>query len=297
MTRLQQYGWRGEDDGAIARVVSAHGDYYRIVCNGCEGEIIARKKKSAFGYRRYVEQASGSRLKTGRDDGNAGVPVPITGDFVRFRRNDAGESFITEVLPRYSQFFRKDANARRKAQLLAVNFDVLMVMMSLNEDFSVPRIARYLELASEMGKARAVVAVSKCDLREPGDGELLDELRAAVGERAQVIEFSALTGEGMEQIVPLFAPGQTVALVGSSGVGKSTLINTLSGAEVTAVKPVQDWSGRGRHTTTVRQLWRLPGGALVIDTPGIREIGLLGETERIVAKGAASHRYRVGEDD
>ena len=292
MTRIETYGWRGPVEPGIGRVVSAHGDYYHLVCNERPtGEILARKKKSAF-----------TRMKTAAPDSMKGKRIsevreaepvrPLTGDFVRFRYNERGDSMITGVLPRFSHFERKDPTARRTSQTLAVNFDTLFVMMSLNEDFSTARVDRYLTLAEDMGAAEAVVVVTKADLREPGDEELLAELDGTVAGRARILLVSSLTGEGMESVREYAASGRTLAFVGSSGVGKSTLLNTLMGEEWQATQEVQEWSGKGRHTTTSRELVLLPNGAMVIDTPGIREIGMVGEVEEIRGKGVASHRWR-----
>ena len=274
MTRIEQFGWRGVVEPGIGRVVSAHGDYYHLVCNEHPtGEILARKKKSAF-----------------RDVASA--LLPITGDFVRFRYNAQGESMITEVLPRLSHFERKDPTAKRTAQTLAVNFDTLFIMMSLNENFSTARIRRYLDLAQDMGAAEVVVVVTKVDLRQDGDEEFFDELREEVGDAARILEISSLTGEGMDQVNEYVKPGKTLAFIGSSGVGKSTLLNALMGEEWQATQEIQEWSGKGRHTTTSRELVMLPSGAMVIDTPGIREIGMLGEMDDLQAKGESTHRYR-----
>lgn len=295
MTRLEQFGWRGESAASgIARVVSAHGDYYHLVCNEAAGEILARRKKSAF-----AGKATKARLVAGkaanvetRTRGAAELPRPITGDFVRFRYNAQGESMITALLPRFSHFERKDPTARRTSQTLAVNFDTLFIMMSLNEDFSTARIDRYLTLAEDIGEAEAVVVVTKVDLREDGDEEFLDELCATVAGRAPILEISCRTGEGLDAVRAYARPGRTLAFIGSSGVGKSTLLNTLAGEEWAATQEIQEWSGKGRHTTTSRELALLPSGAMVIDTPGIREIGILGEAETVQVKGVATHRFR-----
>ena len=305
MTRIEQFGWRGPVEPGIGRVVSAHGDYYHLVCNEQPaGEILARKKKSAF-----------TRMKTAAPDSMKGKkvsevraelpPQPITGDFVRFRYNAQGESMITEVLPRFSHFERKDPTAKRTSQTLAVNFDTLFIMMSLNENFSLPRLERYLTLAEDMGEAETVVVLTKKDLVEGAGGlETLDERRGVSSLMSRdlsrlpsfvsrpLLAISSLAGEGLDQLAPYLAPGRTVAFIGSSGVGKSTLLNTLMGEEWQATQEIQEWSGKGRHTTTSRELVMLPSGAMVIDTPGIREIGMLGETDDLQAKGEASHRYR-----
>ena len=291
MTRIEQFGWRDAVESGLGRIVSAHGDYYHLVCNETGGEILARKKKSAF-----------TRMKTVAPDDMKGVrrseaqrvepPKPMTGDFVRFRYNAQGDSMVLEVLPRFSHFERKDPTARRTAQTLAVNFDTLFVMMSLNEDFSTARIDRYLTLAEDIGEAEVVVVVTKVDLRQKGDEEFFEELRETVAGRAKIVELSSRTGEGMERVLEYVRPGRTVAFVGSSGVGKSTLLNTLAGEEWAATQDIQEWSGKGRHTTTSRELVMLPCGAMVVDTPGIREIGIVGETEAIRAKGESTHRYR-----
>ena len=270
----------------VGRVVSSHGDYYRLVCNEAEGEIIARKKKSHFAFRRIDERNRPPETR------NADSLVPITGDFVRFRHNEIGESFITEVLPRFSSIERRDPTARRRSQTLAVNFDVLFVMMSLADDFSVARILRYLALAADMGEAEAVVVVTKADLRREGDDERLRELAEAVGDAARVMLVSSVDGTGMREVEEYAAPQRTIAFVGSSGVGKSTLVNKLAGEERQATQGVQSWSGRGRHTTTTRELIMLPSGAMVIDTPGLREIGCVGEAERLQVKGESTHRRR-----
>ena len=292
MTRLERFGWKGDCETGIARIVSAHGDYYHLVCNEVGGEIIARKKKSAFSKRVKAESESSGMKRVKRAEIGEEVLKPITGDFVRFRYNAQGESMITAILPRFSHFERKDPTARRKSQTLAVNFDTLFIMMSLNEDFSTARIDRYLTLAEDMGSAEAVVVLSKMDLYQDGDDEFINELEETIGGRAKLLKISALTGEGMEGVLEYAKEGRTLAFIGSSGVGKSTLLNTLAGEEWAATGEIQEWSGKGRHTTTSRELVILPSGAMIIDTPGIREIGIIGEVEDIRLKGESSHRYR-----
>ena len=285
MTRIEQFGWRGAVEPGIGRVVSAHGDYYHLVCNEQPtGEILARKKKSAFMRMKTVAPVNMKGKKISEERAEL-PPQPLTGDFVRFRYNAQGESMITEVLPRFSHFERKDPTAKRTSQTLAVNFDTLFVMMSLNENFSIPRLERYLTLAEDMGEAKAVIVLTKKDLKQDVnfDGNRL---------LSTAIEISAVTGDGLDQLAPYLAPGQTVAFIGSSGVGKSTLLNALMGEEWQATQEIQEWSGKGRHTTTSRELVMLPSGAMVIDTPGIREIGMLGEMDDLQAKGESTHRWR-----
>ena len=273
MTRLEEFGYRGEAREGVARVVSAHGDYYHLVCNECGGEILARKKKSAF------------------PPFNPDAIAPITGDFVSFRYNAQGESMILETLPRFSHFERRDPTARRKAQTLAVNFDTLFIMMSMNENFSLARLERFLALAADMGEAEAVLVLTKCDLA--ADWTEPPELAALVAGRCRTLRISSVTGEGLDAVRDIVAPGRTVAFIGSSGVGKSTLLNTLAGEEWAATQEIQEWSGKGRHTTTSRELVRLADGAMVIDTPGIREIGRVGEEDLEIAKGESTHRFRL----
>ena len=302
MTRIEQFGWRGAVEPGIGRVVSAHGDYYHLVCNEHPtGEILARKKKSAFLRMKTVAPVNmkGKKISEVRAEL---PPQPLTGDFVRFRYNAQGESMITEVLPRFSHFERKDPTAKRTSQTLAVNFDTLFIMMSLNENFSIPRLERYRTLAEDMGEAKAVVVLTKKDLvggqkTEDGRPEVPNLLSHVLSSLSSLVSspplaISSLTGDGLDRLAPYLAPGQTVAFIGSSGVGKSTLLNTLMGEEWQATQEIQEWSGKGRHTTTSRELVILPSGAMVIDTPGIREIGMLGEMDDLQAKGESTHRYR-----
>lgn len=291
MTRIEEFGWKGPVEPGIGRIVSAHGDYYHLVCNETGGEILARKKKSVFTRMKSDAPVSMKGLK-GSEVQAARPPQPITGDFVRFRYNAQGDSMILEVLPRFSHFERKDPTARRTSQTLAVNFDTIFIMMSLNEDFSTPRIERYLTLAEEMDGGEAVVVLTKMDLRQEGDEEFFAELEETVAGRAKILYISSLTGEGMDGVWAYAKPGRTLAFIGSSGVGKSTLLNTLAGEEWAATQEIQEWSGKGRHTTTSRELVMLPCGAMVIDTPGIREIGILGEADVRQMRGESTHRFR-----
>ncbi len=289
MSRLADFGWRGESAPGIGRVTSSHGDYFKIVCDESTQPVLARKKKSAFAGKSTKAKTFSSGLIEQVVAGEDSAVKPVTGDFVRFIYNPGGESMITSVLPRFSAFERKDPAARRKSQILAVNFDTLFIMMSVTGNFSLPRLSRYLALSGSMGRAQAVVVLTKTDLA-PGDAQ--NRVREAESLGCRAIGISVATGDGLDALSPYFAKGETVAFVGSSGVGKSTLLNHLAGEILQDTQEIQEWSGKGRHTTTVRELFLLPSGALALDTPGVREIGIVGETDILRAKGESTHRWR-----
>ena len=283
MTTLERYGFDASRHASAAlppegeifgRVVSAHGDYFHLVCDAAEGEILARKKSAAFRSEEALQ--------------------PTTGDFVRLSYNPSGESRITGVLPRFSEFLRVDpSSSGRRTQAIAVNFDSLFFLMSVNENFSPARLARALELAEASGcRERLVVLLTKADLAEARELSEQEALLAPFDVAVRAI--SAKTGQGMERLAPYAQPGRTVAFIGSSGVGKSSLVNALAGEEWMATQEIQAWSGKGRHTTTSRELVMLPSGLMAIDTPGMRELGLPGRDGRHRFHSSGTHRYRGG---
>ena len=195
---------------------------------------------------------------------------PCVGDFVMA---DAGSehAVVRAVLPRRSLIVRRAAGTGRNGQPVAANVDTAFLCMSLNRNFSVRRLERYLAVAYDSG-AEPVVLLTKADLCDDVDGALR-ALPLSVREGAPVCVVSAAQEGGCEPLRAYLAPGRTVAFIGSSGVGKSTLINRLLGEERLDTQEI-GYEDRGRHTTTRRELFLLPGGAMVIDTPGMRELGL-----------------------
>ncbi len=207
-----------------------------------------------------------------RHEASSGADLPAVGDWVALR-----DETIHAVLPRRSAFQRKVAFHATEAQVLAANIDTVFVVTGLDEDFSARRLERYLTLAWESGATPAVV-LTKADLCDDPLAMLLEAEQVAVGVSAHVV--SNVTGEGLDELAIYLAPAKTVALLGSSGVGKSSLVNRLFEDEVQATKELAE-DGTGRHTTTARQLFRLPGGAMLVDTPGLREVQLWDADEGI----------------
>ena len=202
--------------------------------------------------------------------------LPAVGDWVAIApRPEEGGATIQAVLPRRTKFSRKVAWAASEEQVVAANVDVVFLLTSLNEDFNLRRMERYLTLAWESG-AQPVIVLTKTDLSDTVDLRVLDVEAIAFGVPVHAI--SSITGDGLDVIRSYLAPGRTIALLGSSGVGKSTLVNTLAGEELLAVKEIRE-DGEGRHTTTHRQLVLLPEGGLVLDTPGMRELQLWESTD------------------
>lgn len=197
--------------------------------------------------------------------------LPAVGDWVVVAPR-AGETSgtITALLPRRTKFSRKTAWQAAEEQVLAANVDVAFLVTSLNEDLNLRRLERYLILAWESG-ARPVIVLTKADLH-PAPELAVAEVETIAG-GVPVYAISTVSGTGLELVRSELGAGLTAVLLGSSGVGKSTLVNTLAGEELLATQEIRD-DGKGRHTTTRRELVQLPGGALVIDTPGIRELQL-----------------------
>jgi len=197
--------------------------------------------------------------------------LPVVGDWVVVAaRLEDSAGTITAVLPRFTKFSRKTAWQATEEQVLAANIDVAFLVASMNEDLSLRRLERYLILAWESG-ARPVIVLTKADLHPAPEAAVAEVETIAGGVPVHAI--SSLTGAGLEDVTGQLAPGLTAVLLGSSGVGKSTLVNTLAGEELLATQEIRE-DGKGRHTTTRRELIQLPGGALIIDTPGIRELQL-----------------------
>src|SRR5437667_7821257 len=178
---------------------------------------------------------------------------------------------IHAVLPRRTRFSRRAAGEREQEQMIAANVDLALIVCGLDHDFNLRRIERYLTLARESG-AEAAIALNKADLCVDLEARLEDARRVAGG--APVVSICAQSSEGIAPILGLIGRGRTVALLGSSGVGKSTLVNQLLGEERQRVREVRESDSRGRHTTTYRELVPLPSGGALIATPGMRELAL-----------------------
>jgi len=197
--------------------------------------------------------------------------LPVVGDWVVVVPDLKEETgTITAVLPRFTKFSRKTAWQATEEQVLAANIDVAFLVASMNEDLNLRRLERYLILAWESG-ARPVIMLTKSDLHPAPELAVADVETIAGG--VPVLAASSVTGDGIDEMKAYLPPGVTAVLLGSSGVGKSTIVNTLLGEDLLATQGLRN-DGRGRHTTTRRELIQLPGGGLIIDTPGIREVQL-----------------------
>lgn len=195
---------------------------------------------------------------------------PAVGDYVLADQVDDGMSVIHAVLPRKSVFIRKAAGTGNTEQVVATNVDTVFLCMALNNDFNIRRMERYLTAAWDSG-AIPVVLLTKKDLADDLEDKIMQVESIAPG--VDIITTSSMEEDGIKQIEPYLIAGKTLAFVGSSGVGKSTLINRLIGEERLETNGLRN-DDKGRHTTTHRELISLPGGAIVIDTPGMRELGM-----------------------
>jgi ribosome biogenesis GTPase len=210
-----------------------------------------------------------------RHGASSALDLPAIGDWVGVRRRDEARPLIQAVLPRRTAFVRRAAGDRSVAQVLAANVDTVFLVVGLDADFNLRRLERTLVLAWESG-ASPVVVLNKADLA-PAEIDVRRAQVTGVAPGVPVVVLAARQGQGLEALERWLEPARTVALLGSSGVGKSTIVNRLLGREKQRTQEVRESDQRGRHTTTHRELVALPGGALLLDTPGLREIQLWSE--------------------
>jgi ribosome biogenesis GTPase / thiamine phosphate phosphatase len=261
---LIKYGWNDsweekfqpfkEKNYTIGRVTLEHTHLYKVITEHGElqAEVSGRIRGKAEG-------------RLGRRD-----EFPAVGDWVLLREYpEERKAVIHGILPRKSKFSRKVAGKGTFEQIVAANNDVVFILSSLNNEFNLRRIERYLAFAWE-SNANPVIVLTKADLCRDINNKVRDVKSIAIGVPIHVI--SSVHREGIETLQQYIKQGQTIGLLGSSGVGKSTLINCLIGKEVQRVNEIRESDDRGKHTTTHRELILLPNGGLIMDTPGMREL-------------------------
>ena len=252
--------------GIPARVTAVHKERYEIACG--HGITHARLKTKEY----YAGDEE----------------FPTAGDYVMVNYIENGDSQILATLPRRTFFARRAPGPIPRDQAVAANFDYVFIMQSLNMDFNPKRLERYLTLAWQSG-AVPVILLTKADLVEDYWDFLTQVERVATGVDIHVV--SAHTGQGLARLNAYLQPGKTVVFLGSSGVGKSSLVNTLAGEQIMAVSAIREDDSKGRHTTTHRQLIRLKSGVMIIDTPGMRELGMWEASEGLSDAFADVERF------
>lgn len=266
---LSQWGWnsyfeaiwqdREREKAVPARVIAEGRGMWRV----------------AGDFRECPAEAAG-KLRLAAEQG---ADWPAVGDWVSAELPDpGGAAIVREVLPRRSQFVRKAAGKKIAEQVIAANADTALLVSAFDGDFNPRRVERYLAQCWESG-AKPVMVLNKAD----ACGEVREKLQEmeSVARGVPLCVLSARTGQGFDGLEKHLARGETMVLLGSSGVGKSTIVNRLLGCAIQEVREVRERDSRGRHTTSARQIFPLPGGALVMDTPGLRELQLWDAEEGI----------------
>lgn len=271
-TPLEAYGWNASWAEAFAaldmpetvpaRVIAEYTGELKVV--GSQGELTAKVPGR-------LRHRAASR-----------ADLPAVGDWLAVHLADVPGAFavVKGVLPRRSKFSRKMAGDRQDEQVVAANIDEAWIVAALDSGLNLRKLERYLTLARESGAAPAFV-LTKTDVC--ADVGAAAAAVVALGGGAPVYAVSSKTGEGFEKLRAALRPGRTMVLLGPSGVGKSSLINRLAGDEIVRTGEVRESDAKGRHTTTNRNLLRLPDGALLIDTPGMRELQLVAGEEAVEA--------------
>jgi ribosome biogenesis GTPase len=246
--KLYESEWHMDSPSMPARIISDYGQKVRVI--------------TPFGEKLANRPAHGQEM----------VQMLAAGDWLSVHLiNNDSEASIEHILPRMTKFSRAAAGVAVKEQIVAANVDTIFLIQSLNKDFNMRRLERYLIAAWESG-AVPVIVLTKSDLCDDVDARIQKVEETAPG--VEIHAVSNLTGSGIESLRKYVSTGKTIALLGSSGVGKSTLVNTLTGSQVLRTQEIREDDSKGRHTTTHRELVLLPGGGLILDTPGMRTLSL-----------------------
>ncbi len=260
----------------VARVVSEHKERYLV--------------KNPLG--EFEAEILGNMRFTAKERSD----FPAVGDWVSILVYDNDKAIIHHILPRKNKLERTAVGKTTEKQIIACNIDFAMILMAVDRDYNLNRIERYLTICYE-SKITPIIILNKVDLKAPGE---LEKLKKEINNRFKEIQFfglSNISGQGIEELKSFIEEGRTYCLLGSSGVGKTTLINTLSGHGELRTGEISAYAERGKHVTTHRELFILPGGGILIDNPGMREVGIsnsksgLSETFAKLYQYAANCKY------